>query len=143
MTSSSSATGQTDNQATDADQGIDSVAKRPRITAADKLLSTLQSSSAQQRRPMDEVVLYTQERTPDINTNPLQWWKLNGGRYPRLTILALKYLGIPATSVPSERVFSKAGEIVSRRRASLKPSSVDMLVFLSKNIPAVDSYRDN
>ena len=103
----------------------------------------LQSSSAQERRPMDEVVLYTQERTPDINTNPLQWWKLNGGRYPRLTILALKYLGIPATSVPSERVFSKAGEIVSRRRASLKPSSVDMLVFLSKNIPAVDSYRDN
>ena len=92
---------------------------------------------------MDEVVLYTQERTPDINTNPLQWWKLNGGRYPRLTILALKYLGIPATSVSSERVFSKAGEIVSRRRASLIPSSVDMLVFLSKNIPAVDSYRDN
>jgi hypothetical protein len=35
-------------------------------------------------------------------------------------------------------IFSKAGEIVCRRRASLKPSSVDALVFLSKNMPALD-----
>ena len=54
--------------------------------------------------------------------------------YPRLVHLALKYLGIPSTSVPSERLYSKADDIVSRRRASLEATSVDMLVFLSKNM---------
>jgi hypothetical protein len=43
-------------------------------------------------------------------------------RYPQLVTLAVKYLGLSATSVSSERIFSKAGEIVNRRRASLKPS---------------------
>jgi hAT family C-terminal dimerisation region len=110
--------------------------KRRRLTAAEKLLSSLQSA-ATKRKTIDEVILYTQEQTPDINTNPLEWWKLNGNRYPHLLTLVLKYLGIPGTSTPSERIFSKAGEIVCRRRASLKPSTVDMLVFLSKNLPAL------
>lgn len=111
-------------------------AKRPRVTAAEKLLSSIQSS-ATKRKAIDEVVLYTQEQTPNINLNPLEWWKLNGNRYPGLLTLVLKYLGCPGTSTPSERIFSKAGEIVSRRRASLNPSTVDMLVFLSKNLPAI------
>jgi len=62
------------------------------------------------------------------------WWKDDRANYPRLVHLALKYFEIPATSVLSERLFSKAGEIISRRRASLKPTSVDMFVFLSKNM---------
>jgi hypothetical protein len=75
---------------------------------------------------------------PNINSNPLERWKLNANRYPRLHTLVLNYLGIPGTSTPSEKIFSKAGEIVCRRRASLKPSAVDALVFLSKNLPALD-----
>jgi hypothetical protein len=62
-------------------------------------------------------------------------------RYPQLVTLAVKYLGIPATSVSSERIFSKAGEIVNRRRASLKPSTVDMLVFLSKNMSSLEKTK--
>lgn len=107
------------------------------MTAADKLLSSYQSTAAK-RKPVDEVIHYSQENTPDINTNPLEWWKLNGSRYPGLLTLVLKYLGIPGTSTPSERIFSKAGEIVCRRRSSLNPSTVDMLVFLSKNLPSLD-----
>jgi hypothetical protein len=126
------------NTAPTAGQAFDSTTEGPRVTAADKLLSSLQSSFNRQRRPLDDVILYMQEPIPNVNSNPLQWWQLNGSRYPRLRNLALKYLGIPATSTPSERVFSKAGEIVSRPRANLKPSTVDMLVFLSKNLSAVD-----
>ena len=48
--------------------------------------------------------------------------------------LAKKYLAITATSTPAERVFSVAGLIVSRLRASLSPEHVDMLVFLNKNM---------
>jgi len=110
--------------------------RRTNCTAAEILLSSVQN--ARQQQQTDEVAGYSREPPADINTNPLAWWKSNGARYPRLAVLALKYLGIPATSVPSERIFSKAGEIVSRRRASLKPSTVDMLVFLSKNLTVTD-----
>ena len=65
--------------------------------------------------------------------NPLEWWKAQCHALPELSKLARKFLCIPATSVPSERVFSKAGEIVSKRRASIKPKHVDMLIFLNKN----------
>ena len=62
------------------------------------------------------------------------WWKVNGHRFPLLARLSRKYLAITATSTPAERVFSVAGLIVSRLRASLSPEHVDMLVFLNKNM---------
>ena len=64
--------------------------------------------------------------------DPLQWWKKYSSLMPKLSKVAKKYLIIPATSVPAERVFSKAGELVSARRARLKKSNVDMLLFLNK-----------
>ena len=48
-------------------------------------------------------------------------------------LYARNLLALAATSVPSERAFSKAGHIVCRRRARLTPSHVDELVFLSHN----------
>jgi len=47
------------------------------------------------------------------------------------------YFGVPVhipgtcgTSVPSERLFSKAGEVVAARRSNIKPKNVDMILFL-------------
>ena len=47
--------------------------------------------------------------------------------------LAKQLLCIPATSVPSERVFSAAGYIVSKLRSALSPENVDALLFLRQN----------
>ncbi len=60
----------------------------------------------------------------------------NRSKYPLLSPLAKAYLSIPAnvTSVPSERVFSTAGDIVTAQRSQLLPEIVDMLIFLKKNI---------
>ena len=47
------------------------------------------------------------------DTNPLEWWKAENGRFPNLAYLAKKFLCICGTSVPSERVFSSAGHITN------------------------------
>lgn len=70
----------------------------------------------------------------DSEDDPLIWWGQNKGQCPRLSVLARKYLGIPATSSPSERLFSTGGNIVTCLRSSLKPQNVDSLVFLAKNL---------
>ncbi|XP_060796344.1 E3 SUMO-protein ligase ZBED1-like [Neoarius graeffei] len=70
----------------------------------------------------------------DGEQDPLAWWRVHHVNFPWLSKLARKYLCIPATSSPSERLFSASGNIVTCQRASLKPAKVDMLVFLAKNL---------
>ena len=66
--------------------------------------------------------------------DPLEWWSKNSRHYSTLVKLARKYLCITATSVPSERLFSKAGELISHKRSRMKPKNVNMFLFLNKNI---------
>jgi hypothetical protein len=79
-----------------------------------------------------EIDLYKRERV-QADVNPLDWWRSNSSKYPRLSILARRYLAIPGTSVPSERIFSKAGLILSKLRNRLSSSCVDRIIFLNKN----------
>lgn len=70
-----------------------------------------------------------------LHENSLQWWKANEFRFPFIAQLAKVYLCIPATSVPSERVFSTAGDILNAQRSRHKSKHVDSLIFLKKNMP--------
>ncbi|CAB4023807.1 zinc finger BED domain-containing 1-like [Paramuricea clavata] len=83
---------------------------------------------------MSETGLYFGEKLIPRDSEPLKWWHEHGKNYPKMSKLARKYLCATATSVPSERLFSKAGELVSHRRSSLKPKNVNMLLFLNQNI---------
>ena len=69
-----------------------------------------------------------------LNQDPLLWWKQHQQELPGLTKLAVKYLVVQATSVPSERVFSTAGDIVTAQRSCLHKDAVDALIFLKKNL---------
>jgi len=70
----------------------------------------------------------------NLKEDPMQFWKNHFSVLDPLTELALKYACIPATSVPSESIFSKAGQIVSQRRNRLSPKNVNILIFLNKNL---------
>ena len=80
-----------------------------------------------------EIALYIQFSKVPYEQDPLKWWSLNCTTYPFLSVLAKKYLTIQATSVASERVFSKGGLVVTDHRASLTNDHVSELVYLSMN----------
>lgn len=68
-----------------------------------------------------------------MSESPIEWWKLNFSRFPRIGMLSKRLLTIPGSSVPSERVFSAAGELISAKRNRLNPENVNMLLFLHEN----------
>lgn len=82
---------------------------------------------------IDEVASYL--ALPKIHHDecPLMWWKTNKTRFPVLSKLAKKYLAVPATSTPSERLFSEAGNVMTIKRTQLAPNMLENLVFCKKN----------
>ncbi|TWW53090.1 hypothetical protein D4764_0012630 [Takifugu flavidus] len=76
-----------------------------------------------------EVQRYLSAPPLERSQDPLVYWTTNKARYPNLYHLANQYLATPASSVACERVFSKAGEMVSKKRNRLKPSTVEKLLF--------------
>ena len=83
--------------------------------------------------PSDEIQQYLSEKVSPA-VNPLTWWKDNEVKYPKIALIAKKTLAVPATSVPSERVFSAAGLLVNKLRNRLSCDLVDKIIFLNKNM---------
>lgn len=81
-----------------------------------------------------EVRSYLEQARIPRNMDPLSWWKEKSCIYPRLTNVMTRRLCVVATSVPSERIFSKSGQILSERRNRLNPSKLRQLVFLNANL---------
>ncbi|XP_069508821.1 E3 SUMO-protein ligase ZBED1-like isoform X2 [Ambystoma mexicanum] len=99
-----------------------------------KVLSQRKAESERAKKTTtSELDLYMAEDIEDATTDVFSWWGRNSSKYPLLATLALKYLCGTATSVPSEQLFSKAGELVSSRRACLKSSHIEMLTFIKTN----------
>ena len=78
-----------------------------------------------------EITSYLEYPSLEPDANPLEWWKLENGRFPNLAYLAKKYLCICGTSIPSERIFSKTSHIANNLRNCLTPENVNKPVFLS------------
>jgi len=75
---------------------------------------------------------------PVRTQDPLDWWKFHEHKFPKIAVIARRYLCIPATEVPSERSFSAAGNTVTKRRAALDPDKVDELLFIHKNYAVIE-----
>lgn len=82
----------------------------------------------------EEIMSYRLSGCIPADENPLAWWRNNEHKYPRIANCARHYLAVPGTSVPNERVFSTAGDIVTASRSRLLAENVDKLIFLQKNM---------
>lgn len=94
-------------------------------------LVTRTSSSAE---AVLEIRSYSEEPLLARSSNPLLWWQNWALIYPRLTQLMLERLCLVATSVPSERIFSKMGQIISERSSRISPSKAQQLICLNANL---------
>jgi hypothetical protein len=92
-------------------------------------------SDAQYFLPLEtELLSYKTMKVLPRQDCPLKFWRNCKGQYPLLSKFARKYLCVPATSAPSERLFSKAGELVSKRRAHLSDDTIEQTLFLHYNL---------
>jgi hypothetical protein len=84
-------------------------------------------------RAIIEVQRYLEDDLIPRNSDPLQWWRNNKFKYPKLSLVAQERLCALASSVPCERLFSKAGQVLNERRTRLNEAKTKMLLFLNVN----------
>jgi hypothetical protein len=96
-----------------------------------------------------ELLRYLQmgiRRTADpVKVNPLSWWYEHKDQLPILYQLAQRYLSIPATSAPSERIWSQCSLVITKKRNRLSESMVTSIIalkvntkFLAKHAPELE-----
>lgn len=81
-----------------------------------------------------ELQKYINEPIIKRSEDPLLWWHTRRCVYPILYKYMLKRLNLVATSVPCERIFSKAGLIQSEKRTRLSSTKVSQLLFIGSNL---------
>ena len=64
-------------------------------------------------------------------SNILQWWRNHRLKFPALSDLARNKFWVITTNGGSERVYCMTGHVVNNRRANLKSSSVNDVLFFS------------
>ncbi|XP_033221047.1 uncharacterized protein LOC117175448 [Belonocnema kinseyi] len=92
---------------------------------------TTLSNEQQESSPASPDTKKIYEIMPE-NTDILAFWESYQG-CEELRAIAQKYLIVPATSVPSERVNSTTGNTITDKRSRLSPSVAELLVFLRQN----------
>ena len=93
-----------------------------------------QQDNTAQKKVDKELDKYMKEDETDFRKDdPLLWWKEREMLYPLVAKLAKKYLAIPASTAPSERVFSVAKNILQKERWNILPSRLSKHIFLRKN----------
>jgi hypothetical protein len=89
-----------------------------------KLLFKRQKTDA----PKSELSVYLEKQWEDESIDPLIWWNINKAQFPILSKLASHILSIPATSVRSEEIFSKSGNLITKKRSSLEKNTVKIIM---------------
>ncbi|KAG7169436.1 Zinc finger BED domain-containing protein 4-like 10 [Homarus americanus] len=91
------------------------------------------SSTPRPTPPETEASLYLNQPCLQEDGDPLGNWKAKQPEFPVLARLAAKYLAIPATSSPVERLFSIAGKLFRPERCNLSDKRLGQLMMIRCN----------
>jgi hypothetical protein len=80
-----------------------------------------------------EVDEYLSQPCTDRHSDPLAYWKSQQCNCPGLAQLAIRFLNVPASSSPVERLFSIAGNVFTPNRCALKDNTFQCLMFIRCN----------
>ena len=81
-----------------------------------------------------ELKAYIADNTFASGGDALQWWSVNALKYPNMAVLAAKYLAMPASNAPSERVFSSAKNLLKGKRWGLDPVNLEKFIMWRHNL---------
>ncbi|KAI7959922.1 hypothetical protein MJO29_004990 [Puccinia striiformis f. sp. tritici] len=90
-----------------------------------------------------EINQYISEVNEQRDSDILNYWAHHTKIYPSLSLMACCYLGTPATSAPSERVFSRSKTIIGSQRHSLSSSSIEHLLCVKEWYQKSDEMMDS
>ncbi|XP_076015911.1 E3 SUMO-protein ligase ZBED1-like [Genypterus blacodes] len=79
-----------------------------------------------------QVDYYLRDISASLVADPLDWWRINSPRFPRVATLAKHYLCIPGVSLPP--LLSQDGQTFAKSRARLNSEHADMMIFLNRNV---------
>ncbi len=77
-----------------------------------------------------------------INFFFFRWWKEHESVFPHIAQIARRVLCIPATSAPSERIFSVAGLTIANARARLNGDIAAAQIFLHDAYPQMERLQE-
>ncbi|XP_051914613.1 zinc finger BED domain-containing protein 4-like [Hippocampus zosterae] len=120
------------------EEGAEQQQEEPQACAVWRFFEERVTGSTTRRNPSSDAILevrsYLEEPLFQRSADPLSWWEAKDSLYPRLTHVMTRRLCVVATSVPSERIFSKTGQMLTERRNRINPSKLRHLVFLNANL---------
>jgi hypothetical protein len=92
--------------------------------------------NSNQLRQVDELTLYLQKPRSESEDDPLEYWRINGKRFPILARMARDYLALQPTSKDVEGNFSKGRRTIPYYRRSQNASTIrnQMLVNSGYNL---------
>lgn len=101
---------------------------RPK-SLAERMIATITNTSINNESEIDKylkqpAIIFTE----DIDI--LKWWDNNRKNFLILSRMAMDYLGIMPSSIPSERCFSIANLTIDKNRSNLAPDTVQELLCL-------------
>ena len=78
-----------------------------------------------------ELESYIKEPKLRSDNDPFLWWRTRKELYPCMFQLARKYLCVQGTSTPAERVISRLGEVLSKKRLAMLGELFSKTMFLT------------
>ena len=121
----------TDMKADDDDK-IDEVNKQPEPKKKRFLgIGLSDSEDEEETGPLAELERYQMEKRLKSTDDPFLWWRRRRLEYPFMARLARKYLAVQGTSTAAERVMSRLGLVLTKRRQRMTGDLFSKIMFLS------------